>query len=148
MAYTASRPFTLFTSDFHCPFTRIDGFSPCSFSQLGGKQCTCIIRKHGSSVVCALASTAKGTRIDPRLRQGNFQCRNKLSFVSFAGMTSKECAICRIGMLTGGPMCRENHTLCRLKNLMVIRNGYLQAFILQKGTYANGPSNGSSIFGK
>ena len=40
-----------------------------------------------SSVVSALASRARGTRIDPRCRQGNYWCLNMLSFVSFASMT-------------------------------------------------------------
>ena len=38
-------------------------------------------------------------------------------------------------MLTGGPLCRESHTVCRLKNHTVIQIGYLQAFILQPGVY-------------
>ena len=37
-------------------------------------------RKRGSSMVSALASRAKGTGIDPRLRQGNFLCPNTVSF--------------------------------------------------------------------
>ena len=40
-----------------------------------------------------------------------------------------------IGMLTEGPLCRESCTLCRIKNHMVIQNGYLLALILQPGVY-------------
>ena len=57
----------------------------------------------GSSVVSALASGAKSTRIDLWLRQGNFRCPNTLSFVSFADMAWIQCAIPRIETLTGGP---------------------------------------------
>ena len=39
-----------------------------------------------------------------------------LSLVSFAGMTLDKCAVLRIGTLTGGPLCRESHPMCRLKN--------------------------------
>ena len=45
--------------------------------------------------------------------------------VSFAGMTQDKCAVLRIGTLTGGPLCRECHPMCRFKNHTV-------AFILQK----------------
>ena len=47
-----------------------------------------------------------------------------LSLVSLAGMTLDKCAVLRIGTLTGAPLCRENHPMCRLKNPTV-------AFILQ-----------------
>ena len=43
-----------------------------------------------------------------------------LSLVSFAGMTLNKCAVLRIGMLTGGPLCRESHPLCRLKKPTVV----------------------------
>ena len=41
---------------------------------------------------------------------------NTLSLVSFAGMTLDKCIVLRIGTLTGCPLCRESHPLCRLKN--------------------------------
>ena len=43
-----------------------------------------------------------------------------LSLVSFAGMTLNKCAVLRIGTLTGGPLCRENHPLCMFKNPTVV----------------------------
>ena len=45
---------------------------------------------------------------------------NTLSLVSFAGMTLDKCIVLRIGTLTGWPLCRESHPLCRLKNPTVI----------------------------
>ena len=47
-------------------------------------------------------------------------CPNTLSLVSFAGMTLDKCIVLRIGTLTGCLLCRESHTLCRLKNPTVI----------------------------
>ena len=47
-----------------------------------------------------------------------------LSLVLFAGMTLDKCAVLRIGTLTGGTLCRESHSMSRLKNPIV-------AFILQ-----------------
>ena len=47
-----------------------------------------------------------------------------LSLVSFVGMTLDKCAVLRIGMLTGSPLCRESYPMCRLKNPTV-------AFILK-----------------
>ena len=49
-----------------------------------------------------------------------FRCPNMLSLVSFAGMTLNKCAFLRIETLTGGPLCREGHPLCRLKNPTVV----------------------------
>ena len=48
------------------------------------------------------------------------RCPNMLSLVSFAGMTLDKCIILQIATLTGCPLCRESHPLCRLKNLTVI----------------------------
>ena len=45
-----------------------------------------------------------------------FRCPNMFNLVSFAWLTLDKCAVIRIGTLTGGPMCRESHPLCRLKN--------------------------------
>ena len=47
-------------------------------------------------------------------------CVNTLSLVSFAGMTLDKCMVLWIGTLTGCPLCREGHPLCRLKNPTVI----------------------------
>ena len=52
--------------------------------------------------------------------QEKCQCPNMLSLVPFAGMTLNKCAVLRIGTLTGGPLCRESHPLCRLKNPTVV----------------------------
>ena len=49
-----------------------------------------------------------------------FWCPNMLSLVSFARITLNKCAVLRIGTLTGGPLCRESHPLCRLKNPTVV----------------------------
>ena len=56
----------------------------------------------------------------PAAGEEKFQCPNMLSLVSFAGMILNKCAILQIGMLTGGPLCRESHPLCRLKNPTVV----------------------------
>ena len=37
-----------------------------------------------------------------------------------AGMTLDKCIVLQIGMLTGCPLCRESHPMCRLKNPTVI----------------------------
>ena len=50
-----------------------------------------------------------------------------LALVLFAGMT--QCAVLRIGTLTGGPLCRESHPMCRLKNptvAFILLNRYVQ----------------------
>ena len=78
------------------------------------------LRKRGSSVVSALASGARGPRFVPRSRRGKFRSPNTLSLVSFVGMTPDKCIVLRIGTLTGCPLCRESHPLCRLKNPTVI----------------------------
>ena len=49
-----------------------------------------------------------------------FLCPNMLSLVSCAGTTLNKCAILRIGMSTGSPLCRESHPLCTLKNPSVV----------------------------
>ena len=56
----------------------------------------------------------------PAAGEEKFRCPNMLSSVSFAGMTLNKCAVLRIGKLTGGPLCRESHPLCRLKNPTVV----------------------------
>ena len=56
----------------------------------------------------------------PAAGEEKFRCPNTLSLVSFAGMTLNKCAVLRIGTLTGGPLCRESHPLCRLKNPTVV----------------------------
>ena len=53
--------------------------------------------------------------------RGKFRCPNTLSLVSFAGMTLDKCIVLRIGTLTGCPLCRESHPLCRLKNTKLIK---------------------------
>ena len=51
-----------------------------------------------------------------------------LSLVSFAGMTLDKCIVLPIRTLTGCPLCRESHPLCRLKNPMVISIWLLVGF--------------------
>ena len=80
----------------------------------------CVRHKRGSSVVSALASGARGPRFDPRSWRGKFLSPNTLFLVPFAGMTLDKCIVLRIGTLTGCPLCRESHPLCRLKNPTVI----------------------------
>ena len=75
-------------------------------------------------VVNALAFSARGHRFDPRSRRENISVTLVLSLVSFAGMMLDKCAVLWIGTLTGSPLCRESHPMCRLKNPKV-------AFILQ-----------------
>ena len=45
-----------------------------------------------------------------------------------AGMTLDKCIVLRIGTLTGCPLCRESHPLCRLKNPTVISIWLLVGF--------------------
>ena len=82
---------------------------------------------HGSSVVSALASTATGTKIDPRLRQWNFLYLNTLSFVSlmqscrdenfrlFRGFPLFSLKFAEIKIVRFAPVCR---------NLMSFERGY------------------------
>ena len=51
----------------------------------------------------------------PAAGEEKFRFPNMLSLVLFAGMTLNKCDALRIGTLTGGPLCRESHPLCRLK---------------------------------
>ena len=51
---------------------------------------------------------------------GEENCPNMLSLVSFAGMTLNKCAVLQNRTLTGGPLCRESHPLCWLKNPTVV----------------------------
>ena len=69
----------------------------------------------------------------PARGQKKIWCPNTLSIVSFAGMTLDKCIVLRIGTLTGCPLCRESHPLCRLKNPTVI-SIWLQV-ILHPGVY-------------
>ena len=95
-----------------------------------------IWRKRGSSVVRhLLASGARGPRFDPRSQGGKFRCPNTLSLVSFAGMTLDKCIVLWIGTLTGCPLCRESHPLCRLKNPKIISIWLLVGFHPAPGVY-------------
>ena len=73
-------------------------------------------------------SGARGPRFDSRSRREKFRCPNTLSLVSFAGMTLDKCIVLRIRTLTGCPLCRESHPLCRLKNPTVISIWLLVGF--------------------
>ena len=46
----------------------------------------------------------------------------------FAGMTLDKCIVLQIRTLTGCPLCRESHPLCRLKNPTVISIWVLVGF--------------------
>ena len=81
-----------------------------------------------ASVVSAHASGARGPRFDPRSRRGKYPSPNTLSLVSFAGMTLDKCIVLRIRTLTGCPLNRESHPLCRLKNPTVIFRWLLVGF--------------------
>ena len=56
----------------------------------------------------------------PAAGKERFRCPNMLSLVSFAEISLNKCAVLRIRMLTGGPLCRESPPLCRLKNPTVV----------------------------
>ena len=73
-------------------------------------------RKHGSSVVRGPSLVLEIPGSIPARRESP----NTLSLVSFAGMTLAKSIDLRMETLTGCPMCRESHPLCRLKNPMVI----------------------------
>ena len=60
----------------NCQFS----FSPVNYSDSD-------LRKHGSSVVSAQASGARGSRFNPCGRLGNVLCPTTLLLVSLAGMT-------------------------------------------------------------
>ena len=89
---------------------------------------TVLIRKRGSSVVRHLPLVLEVPGFDSRSRREKFRCPNTLSLVSFAGMTLDKCIVLRIGTLTGCPLCRESHPLCRLKNPTVISIWLLVGF--------------------
>ena len=74
--------------------------------------------KFGSAValVSALASGTRYNRFDPYGRWGKVCCLHTHPFVSFAGMTGVQCTILWIRILTGGPLSKDIHHLCRLKN--------------------------------
>ena len=80
-----------------------------------------MFREAFSLVVSALAFCARGQGFDPRGgREKEIRCPNILYLESFARMTLNKCAVLRIGTLPGGPLCRENHPQCRLKNPTVV----------------------------
>ena len=75
---------------------------------------------HGSSVVRHLPLVLEVPCSIPACSEEKFRCPNTLSLVSFTGMTLDKCIVLQIGTLTGCPLCRESHPLCRLKNPTVI----------------------------
>ena len=77
-------------------------------------------RKHGNLVEAHWPLVLEVMGSIPAAGEETFRCPNMLSLVSFAGMTLNKCAVLRIGALTGGPLCRESHLLCRLKNPTVV----------------------------
>ena len=86
----------------------------------------CAIRYAYRRLVCVVND--RGPRFDSRSRREKIRCPNTLSLVSFAGMTLDKCIVLRIGTLTGCPLCRESHPLCRLKNPTVISIWLLVGF--------------------
>ena len=80
-------------------------------------------RKHGSSVVRGPSLVLEVPSLIPACSK----IPNTLSLVSFAGMTLDLSIDLRMGTLTGCPLCRESHPLCRLKNPV--------GFILQPTVY-------------
>ena len=74
-------------------------------------------RKHGSSVV-------RGPSLVPEVSSSipaRSESLNTLSLVLFAGMTLDKSIDLRMETLTGCPLCRESHPLCRLKSPTVIK---------------------------
>ena len=74
-------------------------------------------RKHGSSVVRGPSLVLEVPGSVP----SRSESANTLSLVSFAGMTLDKSIDLRMETLTGCPLCRESHPLCRLKNPTVIK---------------------------
>ena len=105
-----------------CLTTELPRFIRVIFQQ-NGQTFKNLRKKQSTRTKCG-----RGPRFDPRLRRGKFRCPNMLSLVSFAGMTLDKCIILRIRTLSGCPLCRESHPLCRLKNPMVISIWLLVGF--------------------
>ena len=84
--------------------------------------------KRGSPVVRHLPLVLEVPGSIPARGEEKFRCTNTLSLVSFAGMTLDKCIVLRIGTLTGCPLGRESHPLCRLKNPTVISIWLLVGF--------------------
>ena len=75
----------------------------------------------------------------PSWGEKNFGVRTRL--VSFAGMTLDKCIILRIETLTGCPLCRKSHPLCRLKNPTVILIWLLVGFHPATRSVQSTPAN-------
>ena len=84
--------------------------------------------KRGSSVVRHLPLVLEVAGSIPARGEKNLGVQTQLSLVSFAGMALDKCIVLRIGTLTGCPLCRESHPLCRLKNPTVISIWLLVGF--------------------
>ena len=86
-------------------------------------KCTCmriIIKQEcGSSVVRALTSGARGP-VSILTQARKIWCQNTLLFVSFAGITRTQCTVLPIRTFAGGPLCRDSHHPCRLKNPILV----------------------------
>ena len=72
-------------------------------------------RKRGSRVVSALASCASGPGFDPRPAARKICWSELASLRVICRNDMIQCAVLRIGTLTGCPLCRDRHPLCRLK---------------------------------
>ena len=72
-------------------------------------------RQRGSRVVSAIASCARGPGFDPRRRRRKICWSEHASLRVICRNDMIQCAVLRIGTLSGGPLCRDSHLLCRLK---------------------------------
>ena len=81
------------------------------------------IRKRGSSVGRHLPLVLEVPGSIPAHGEENMGDRTR-----FPGMTLDKCIVLRIGTLSGCPLCRESHPLCRLKNPTVISIWLLVGF--------------------
>ena len=76
--------------------------------------------KRGSLAVSALAFSAGGHGFDPHGRPGKILVSEHAFLSVISRMTLNKCAVLWIATLTGGPLCRESHPLCRLKKPTVV----------------------------
>ena len=75
--------------------------------------------KRGSLEVSTLAFSARGHGFDPHGRPGKMLV-SKNAFLSVFYRDDNKCVVLWVAMLTGGPLCRESHPLCRLQNPTVV----------------------------
>ena len=67
-------------------------------------------------MVSILASCVRGPEFDPRRWRGKFVGRSEHASLRVICRNDMiQCAVLRIGTLTGYPLCRDSHPPCRLK---------------------------------